>query len=71
VLASHGIHSFPFGELLLELIAFIEDDVELWRVLAKSGGEWIASTHPLVLSEITILVEALWKGDTRRDDTQG
>jgi hypothetical protein len=60
VLASHGVHGLPFGQALLELIAVVKDDVELWRVLAEGKKGQKAATYPFVLSEVAILVEAWW-----------
>jgi|TARA_R110002003_G_scaffold878_9_gene21743 hypothetical protein len=39
VLAGYGIHGLPFGEALLELIAVVDDHVELDDMLVKFHDE--------------------------------
>jgi hypothetical protein len=42
MLAGHGVHGFPFGEVLLEQIGIVEYDIELEAGLAglRDATEW-------------------------------
>jgi hypothetical protein len=70
VLTGHGFHRLPFREALLQLVAFVEDDIELlwWLELSAKSA---SMTYPFVLPQVAILVEAWRQCYPRRDDTEG
>jgi hypothetical protein len=45
VLAGHGVHGLPFGEAQLEVVAILEDDVELGLLVWCMERRGEAPTH--------------------------
>jgi len=59
VLAGHGVHVLPFGNLPLQFIAIREYDVELVRISrARPETRDSMETYPFVLLLFAILVVA-------------